>query len=234
MSDKSDSNVDSVGVLHPKVLLLSAGVSGSIIFGYRFYGRYVRRIRTYLDLTPKYLDGNRSLYGRVTRVGDGDNFRFYHTPGGIFMGWGWLRPIPTTRADLKDQTLMIRLCGVDAPERAHFGKPAQPHSEEALQWLTDYVMDRKVRVTPYSIDQYKRVVARAQVWKWTGRKDVSAEMIRNGVGIVYEARTGAEFGDNESWYRKLESRAKKFKRGVWGLKNMTTPGEFKKVHYRGE
>ena len=33
---------------------------------------------------------------------------------------GWLRKIPTTRKDLKDETLMIRLCGVDAPEGAHF------------------------------------------------------------------------------------------------------------------
>lgn len=222
----------SVGILHPQVLLLSAGVSGSVIFGYRFYGRYVRRIRTYLDLNTSILEGRRSLYGRVTRVGDGDNFRFYHTPGGRLMGWGWLRSIPTTRLELKDETLMIRLCGVDAPERAHWGKPAQPYSEEALTWLTNYVMDRNIRITPYLIDQYKRLVGRAQVWKWNGKRDVSAEMIRNGVGIVYEGKVGAEFGDNENWYRSLESRAKFLRKGVWKLKNMTTPGDFKKANYK--
>ena len=106
----------------------------------------------------------------MTRVGDGDNFRFYHTPGGLLMGWGWLRKIPTTRKELKDETLMIRLCGIDAPEGAHFGKPAQPFADDALNWLRGYVDGKYVTITPYSIDQYKRVVARAQIWKWTGKK----------------------------------------------------------------
>lgn len=226
---------DSVSVFHPKVLLVSAGFTTSLFVGFHLYKRYCRRIRTYLDLTPSILDNQRQLYGKVTRVGDGDNFRFYHTPGGMLLGWGWLRKVPETRSELKDETLMIRLCGVDAPERSHWGKPAQPFSEEALQWLRKYVMGRYVTITPYSIDQYKRVVARAQVWKWTGRKDVSAEMIRTGMGIVYESKVGAEFGDNESWYRNLQSRAKLLRRGVWSLgKKMTTPGQFKKAYYRGE
>jgi len=224
-----DQTQDPVSVLHPKVLLLSAGLTGGAFLSYRLYSRYVRRIRTYLDLTPSILDGQRKLYGRVTRVGDGDNFRFYHTPGGAFMGWGWARQIPTSRSALKDETLMIRLCGVDAPECAHFGKPAQPFSAEALHWLQNYVDGRSVIITPFSIDQYKRVVARAQVWKWTGKKDVSAEMLRNGLGIVYESKYGAEFGENESWYRKLEATAKRRKKGLWSLgKKLVTPGEFKK------
>lgn len=228
----ADDDSNDVGILHPQVLLLSAGVSGSVILGYRFYGRYVKRVRTYLDLTPGTLASQRSLYGKVTRVGDGDNFRFYHTPGGVMLGWGWLRSVPTTRSELKDETLMIRLCGVDAPERAHWGKPAQPFSEEALNWLQSYVMDKNVRITPYLIDQYKRIVARAQVWKWNGKRDVSAEMIRNGIGVVYEAKTGAEFGQNEDWYRSLEKSAKKSQRGVWGLHSLVTPGEYKKANYK--
>lgn len=227
MSD--EKNDTPVSILHPKVLLLSAGLTAGAILSYKMYTRYVRRIRTYLDLTPDILDRQRKLYGRVTRVGDGDNFRFYHTPGGVFLGWGWARHVPMSRSALKDETLMIRLCGVDAPEAAHFGKPAQPYSAEALHWLQNYVNGRSVSITPFSIDQYKRVVARAQVWKWTGKKDVSAEMLRNGLGVVYESSYGAEFGNNESWYRKLEAAAKKKKRGLWSLgKKMVTPGEFKR------
>lgn len=221
---------EDVTILHPKVLLLSAGITTSAIFGYRFYRRYLCRVNTYLDLTTDILDNQRSLYGKVTRVGDGDNFRFFHTPGGILAGWGWLRKIPTTRSGLKDQTLMIRLLGIDAPERLHWGKPAQPLSEEALQWLKQYVDGRYVAITPYSIDQYKRVVARAQVWKWTGRKDVSAEMIKQGLAVVYESKVGAEFGEYEGWYRRLEARAKRLRRGVWGLRKFQTPGAFKKFY----
>lgn len=127
----------------------------------------------------------------MTRVGDGDNFRFYHTPGGLLMGWGWLRKIPTTRKELKDETLMIRLCGIDAPEGAHFGKPAQPFADDALNWLRGYVDGKYVTITPYSIDQYKRVVARAQIWKWTGKKDVSAEMLKQDMPLfMKESRSG--------------------------------------------
>lgn len=223
---------DEVTLLHPKVIILSAGITTSLFIGYKFYKRYLKRVRNYLDLSSDVLDNQRSMYGYVTRVGDGDNFRFYHTPGGLFCGWGWLRKIPTTRSGLKDETLMIRLAGMDAPERLHWGKPAQPFSDEALQWLKEYVNGRYVTITPYLIDQYKRVVARAQVWKWTGKRDISAEMIRHGMAIVYESKVGAEFGGYESWYRKLEQRAKKARKGVWSLLNFTTPGEFKKIYYK--
>lgn len=220
---------ENVSLLHPKVLLMSAGATASIIFSFKLYSRFFRRIRTYLDLNHDILDGQRTLYGKVTRVGDGDNFRFFHTPGGVFAGWGWLRKVPTKPLELKDETLMIRLCGVDAPENAHFGKPAQPYSKEALLWLKNYLINRYVTITPYSIDQYKRVVARAQVWKWTGKKDVSAEMLRHGLGLVYEGKYGAEFGDNEAWYRKLEAKAKKKKKGLWSLgRKLVTPGEYKR------
>ena len=40
-------------------------------------------------------------------------------------------------------------------------------------------------------------------------------MLKVGYAIVYEAE--AEFGDNEDWYRKLESRAKLLRKGVWSL-----------------
>lgn len=233
MSDKllkaSVPEKQTVTILHPKVLFLSGGITGSLVVSYLVYHRYIRRIKTYLDLTPGILEGRRKLYGRVTRVGDGDNFRFFHTPGGVFLGWGWLRNVPSTRSGLKDQTMMIRLCGVDAPERSHFGKPAQPYSEEALHWLQLYVDGRSVTITPFSIDQYKRVVARAQLWQWTGKKDVSAEMLRIGLGVVYEANSGAEFGANESWYRRLEEQAKRRKRGLWSLgSKLVTPGQYKK------
>lgn len=71
----------------------------------------------------------------VLSVGDGDNFRLYHTPG---LFWRWplkLRRVPTIQkgksspmigtrklliiaqlSELRDQTIHIRMAGVDAPE----------------------------------------------------------------------------------------------------------------------
>ncbi|KAI6020514.1 hypothetical protein EDC04DRAFT_2738026, partial [Pisolithus marmoratus] len=54
-------------------------------------------------------------------MGDADNFRSYHTPG---IGWRWFRRVPTLAKDLKDQTIHIRIAGIDAPEGGHFGRPA--------------------------------------------------------------------------------------------------------------
>ena len=219
-----------IGIFHPKVIALSLGITATAYFSYRFYRRFLKPVRSILDLTPERLEYNYKLYGYVTRVGDGDNFRFFHTPAGIFGGWGWLKSVPKNNKILKNETLMIRLCGVDAPERAHFGKPAQPYSEDALHCLGRYVT-----VTPYLVDQYKRIVGRCQVWKWTGKKDVSAEMLKHGMAIVYEGKVGAEFGDNEDWYKRLEKRARRLRRGVWALgSKMLTPGDYKKAYYRGE
>lgn len=53
-------------------------------------------------MTPNMLRGKRIMRGKVTSVGDSDNFRFYHTPGGIWAGWGWLRHVPTTKKGKQD------------------------------------------------------------------------------------------------------------------------------------
>lgn len=225
---------DRVSIFHPKVLALSTGTCSSVLFGYLFYRNFIRRIKTCLDITPSMLGRQIKIRGKVTRVGDGDGFRLFHTPGGVVTGWGWLRHVPTKRQDLKDETLMVRLCGIDAPERSHWGKSAQPYSEEAMEWLKSYVGGKNIKITPYLIDQYKRLIAKAQIWKWTGRKDVSAEMLKRGLALVYEGISDAEFGGNEHYYRKLEAKAKRRRKGLWGLRgNLLTPGQYKKIHYHG-
>ncbi len=110
----------------------------------------------------------------------------------------------------------IRIAGVDAPEAAHFGKPSQPYSAEALAWLTAYVGGRRVRAQIWRRDQYERVVATVYVrlfgfW----RRDVGLEMLKRGLATVYEARRGAEFGANEAQYRKAEQRARERRVGMW-------------------
>lgn len=68
------------------------------------YTRYLRRIPGTAYIKPSSFR-KRSLFGRVTSVGDGDGFHFYHTPGGRLAGWGWLRRIPESKAQLRGQTV---------------------------------------------------------------------------------------------------------------------------------
>jgi endonuclease YncB( thermonuclease family) len=97
-------------------------------------------------------------------------------------------------AELKNETLSIRIAGVDAPELAHFGNPAQPHAKESLQWLIDTVEGRRVKCELLRKDQYGRIVA----VPWLKRavlpdKPLPLMMLREGMAVVY-TQGGAEFG----------------------------------------
>ena len=89
------------------IVLLTATVLGS----YSVYRSYLRRIPDASLIQPTFWR-KRSLFGRVTRVGDGDNFRLFHTPGGRLAGWEWVpgRKVPSERADLKDNTVCAVAC----------------------------------------------------------------------------------------------------------------------------
>lgn len=90
----------------PETIVAAVVLSVTSLGFYRFYKSYLRRIPQAVNISPGFLR-RRSLVGKVTSVGDGDNFRMYHTPGGRLAGWGWLpwRRVPTDKKDLKDQTV---------------------------------------------------------------------------------------------------------------------------------
>jgi hypothetical protein len=81
-------------------LLVTATALGAL----QFYRSYLRRIPGTAHIAPG-LFRRRTLLGRVTSVGDGDNFHLFHTPGGRLAGWGWLRRVPSVRAELKGRTV---------------------------------------------------------------------------------------------------------------------------------
>ena len=119
---------------------------------------------------------------------------------------------------------------------AHFGRPAQPYSQEALDWLTAYLQGRRVRAYVHRPDQYSRVVATVYIRKGILRRDVGLQMLRAGLATVYEAKTGVEFGkDLEQKYRSAEWWAKTKRKGMWSgsKKNFESPREYKARHGSG-
>ncbi|ETI26272.1 hypothetical protein G647_03049 [Cladophialophora carrionii CBS 160.54] len=218
----------------PETIVAAVLLSATSLGLYRFYRSYLRRIPQATNINPGYL-GRRSLVGQVTSVGDGDNFRMYHTPGGRLAGWGWLpwRRVPTEKKALKDQTIHVRLAGIDAPEMAHFGRPCQPYAQEALDWLTAYLVGRRVRTYVYRADQYGRVVGTVYVWKKLWRRDVGLQMLKAGYATIYEAKTGVEFGRaKEERYRRAEWWAKMRRKGMWAgnQRDYESPREYKNRH----
>lgn len=145
------------------VAILSAtSGAGLTLISLRLYRRHWRRIRNAEEVTPGMIDGRRWINGTVTSVGDGDNFRLFHTPGPFYSYPIKIRSIPATTKELRNETLSIRIAGVDAPEAAHFGKQAQPHSQESLDWLRGYLLTPKRKRMKCQImrkDQYGRIVS---------------------------------------------------------------------------
>jgi hypothetical protein len=90
----------------PSVLVPTLILTVTTLGAVRLYKSYLRRIPSTEHMKPDVFR-RRSIFGRVTSVGDGDNFRIYHTPGGWLGGWGWLpgRRVPKKASELKGQTV---------------------------------------------------------------------------------------------------------------------------------
>ncbi|KAK4154647.1 hypothetical protein C8A00DRAFT_14235 [Chaetomidium leptoderma] len=219
----------------PHNWIAPAAAAGLTLGLFTFYQSYLRRIPAAGHIAPGFFR-RRSLFGKVTSVGDGDGFHMFHTPGGRLAGWGWLRRVPKDRKALKGRTLSVRIAGVDAPEGAHFGRPAQPFAAEALTFLESYMLRHRVRAFIYRRDQYERVVATVYVRKapFFFRRDVGLELLKRGLAVTYEGKTGAEFGGAkmEARYREAEATAKKKGKGLWGgggkKRELETPMEYKR------
>ncbi|KAF9416468.1 putative endonuclease lcl3 [Podila epigama] len=214
--------------------LIATAVFGVVSGGVIFYRTRLRRIPTTAYMTPNMLKGKRILKGKVTSVGDSDNFRFYHTPGGIWAGWGWLRHVPTIKKELMDQTIPVRVAGVDAPENAHFGMPAQPFAKESLAWLRQQLNGKTVLIQPFARDRYDRVVAMAwypRMFPFLPKKNVSIEMLKMGYGQIYR-QAGSEYGGLLNVFEKVEAKARRQKVGIWSQKDMVSAADHKKKHLR--
>lgn len=156
----------------PVLIALTSATSAAVLtfIAIKSHRRYLRRYRTAADIPPALLNSSdtktppRRIKGIVTAVGDGDNFRLYHTPSGLVPLYRLgLLSIPNTPKQLVNQTISIRIAGVDAPECAHFGREAQPHSSESLEWLRQLLLRPKRRKVVCEVmrrDQYGRIVSR--------------------------------------------------------------------------
>lgn len=104
-TDKLDAT-DWSHYANPQTIIPTVVLTGAALFSARLYRHHLGRIPRVGSIEPKFYR-RKSLLGRVTSVGDGDNFRLFHTPGGRLAGWGWLpgRRVPKVKDDLKDETV---------------------------------------------------------------------------------------------------------------------------------
>ncbi|CAM9657496.1 unnamed protein product [Discosporangium mesarthrocarpum] len=178
--------------------------------------------RTVGDLPNQFFTKNTTVKGIVKTVSDGDTIRVRHVPK-IKL------PIPGRSMEGKkvsEETLMIRIYAVDTPEIAHFGKPAQPFGAEAKEFTTKNLLGKQVEVKLLSKDQYERAVAKVTYGRWPFRKDISKELIKNGLATLYR-QGGAEYDGCLNTLDGEEAAAKAGKVGLWGKAGLETPAEYK-------
>ncbi|KAG8678744.1 putative endonuclease lcl3, partial [Ceratobasidium sp. 395] len=144
-------------------------------------------------------------------------------------------------SDLTNETLHIRINAVDAPEAAHFGREAQPHSAEAIEWLKKQILGKTVFCRPLRKDHHGRIVAacylppRLLPSNLFKGKHLSMEMLKAGWATVYE-QSGAEYHPyTKDAFLKAEAAVRATRKGIWTKGKLAeTPAEYKKRHAAAE
>jgi endonuclease YncB( thermonuclease family) len=133
--------------------------------------------------------------------------------------------------NLSCETLYVRITGIDAPEKENSLQEAQPFAKEATDFVIQHVLDKEVKMTFLKRDQY----GRALVTLWLPRRfkclpphDLGQLLLSNGLAVIYVGKD-AEYNGRFDIYKKEVEKAKKKKKGIWGLsKDFQTPAEYKR------
>ena len=123
------------------------------------------------------------------------------------------RVIDGDTLELSDGT-KVRLIGVDTPELARAGRPAEPFAHEAARFTEQFLSQGPVRL---ELDPYERQdrYGRRLAYVWVGQRMLNEELLLAGL-----ARARLEFGYSEVMkvrFAQAEAQARQARRGLWGF-----------------
>jgi endonuclease YncB( thermonuclease family) len=106
----------------------------------------------------------------------------------------------------------VRLIGINAPEVAHRGDPAEPGGPEAQRYLRALLADKRVRLTigPEARDKYDRTLAHVVTRDGT---NVALRLLRAGHAFAVAHPPNTTRAER---YFAAERRARTAGRGLWG------------------
>jgi endonuclease YncB( thermonuclease family) len=131
-----------------------------------------------------------SFEGRCIRVFDGDTIEVLRS----------------------DETVRVRLHGIDTPERT------QPFSSVARKRTGNLVKDKIVRVEVKDRDRYERIVARVFIDK----EDLSILLVREGLAWHYS------YYSSDPRLAYYEFQARRMRLGLWQDRNPEPPWDFRR------
>jgi len=136
------------------------------------------------------------LLGHVVSVSDGDTI---------------------TVLDDSKQRHVIRLMGIDAPEKA------QAYGQKAKESLSDLVFNKEVSVTWFKRDRYGRTVGQVYV----DDTDVCLEQIKRGLAWHYKDYEREQSVNDRSRYAIAEEQARIARIGLWSDERQIEPSKFR-------
>ena len=123
-----------------------------------------------------------------------------------------------TVLDGSKQRHVIRLMGIDAPEKA------QAFGQKAKQSLSDLVFDRDVSVIWFKRDRYLRKVGQVRL----DDTEVCLEQIKRGLAWHYKQYQREQSEDDRSRYADAEKEARNARIGLWVDDHPIEPSEFRR------
>lgn len=180
------------------------------------------------------------IYAFTERVIDGDTIRVRHIPNyrlrHILLRYFYnhqqtLQPLQ--QRGIAQETLSIRLYGVDCPELAKKKHQiTQPYAEEAKAFTTQLCHHRVVKITLLRKDQYQRAVAIVQVvpngWFRRRPNDLSIALAHAGLAELYTGG-GAEYGNKREALEHAIQQAQRKRKGIWSLQQRISAAEYKQT-----
>ena len=134
-----------------------------------------------------------TIVGRVVSVSDGDTIKVLDDSKKLFV---------------------IRLMGIDAPEKA------QPFGQRAKQSLSDLVFESRVEIKWDKRDRYNRVVGKVLSSNGT---DVCLEQITRGMAWHYKQYANEQSSEDRHSYAHAEQAARAAHAGLWSEDKPTPP-----------
>jgi len=101
---------------------------------------------------------------------------------------------------LKTQTLIIRLKGINTPEKN------QPFYQEAKDYLYQQVQNKSVKLETYGTDKYGRTLAHI----FLDKKNINEQILKQGLGTLY-------YYEKDKHYKKLKQAEEIARQNQWGL-----------------
>ena len=138
------------------------------------------------------------LRGQVVGVSDGDTI---------------------TVLDETKQRQVIRLMGIDAPEKA------QAFGQKAKESLADLVFNKDVSVTWFKRDRFGRTVGQVYV----DGVDVCLELIKRGLAWHYKQFEREQSVEDRSLYSIAEEQARIARMGVWSQELPIEPSIYRRL-----